>query len=493
MFDQSQAEAVLARFADVVDDLLALSVPSAPDGFVLDALRPVQVQVNRRAAVDAALVGEADARRIAFEAGCANTATLLVQLLRIDPGQARARVAAAAELGPRRSLTGEPLGPIYPTVATALGDGSITARHAQIVTRTVEALPAAVAAEHDRAVETLLVDQARLHPPRTLATIARRVTDTLDPDGILSDEADRQRRRHLDVCQRPDGSASVRGELDAICTEALLTVLDPLATPTPAENGERDPRSAGQRRHDGLRDGLLAAIRSRGLPDRGGITTTILLTTSTDQLHSGSGLARSGHGALIPTRTINRDLLGDAQVMPITLRTGGNGNSAGLSSHSAGVTHPGVAHPGVAHPGVAHPGGTRVESYGPARRFFTTSQRLAMAARDGGCSFPGCTTPASWCQAHHVVAWTDGGATILDNGTLLCGFHHRHFEQLGWHCQVNDGTPHWIPPPWIDPRQQPRRNTAHCPTAGLATGAASATDSHCRPQTRAPNQRMAET
>ena len=52
------------------------------------------------------------------------------------------------------------------------------------------------------------------------------------------------------------------------------------------------------------------------------------------------------------------------------------------------------------------------------------SQRLALVARDHGCSFDGCTVPATWCDAHHVVHWRHGGCTSVDNGALLCPKHH---------------------------------------------------------------------
>jgi hypothetical protein len=49
----------------------------------------------------------------------------------------------------------------------------------------------------------------------------------------------------------------------------------------------------------------------------------------------------------------------------------------------------------------------------------------------------------------------------LDNLTLLCGHHHRSFDQAGWTCRMTDGVPHWLPPPWQHPDQTPRVNTAH--------------------------------
>jgi hypothetical protein len=104
-----------------------------------------------------------------------------------------------------------------------------------------------------------------------------------------------------------------------------------------------------------------------------------------------------------------------------------------------------------------------IEAYGHTHRIFTAGQRLAMIARDHGCSFPGCTVGPAWCEAHHVEPFVLGGKTSVDNGTLLCGYHHAHFERLGFECTMIDGHPHWIPPRWIDAGRTPIRNTAHLP------------------------------
>ena len=57
---------------------------------------------------------------MAGELACASTAALLMQLLRITPGEAKARVRAAEDLGTRRTLTGQQLRPVFPAVAGAL-------------------------------------------------------------------------------------------------------------------------------------------------------------------------------------------------------------------------------------------------------------------------------------------------------------------------------------------------------------------------------------
>ncbi len=109
-------------------------------------------------------------------------------------------------------------------------------------------------------------------------------------------------------------------------------------------------------------------------------------------------------------------------------------------------------------------GASQVLDVGRAQRLFTPAQRRALTERDRGCAWPGCDRPPGWTQAHHVVSWLDGGPTDLDNGVLLCLFHHQQAHQSEWTIRLGpDRRPDFIPPTWIDPRQQPRRNHTHRP------------------------------
>ena len=54
-------------------------------------------------------------------------------------------------------------------------------------------------AEHDLAVQASLVGHAHTLNPRQLAVCARRISDYLDPDGTLTTERDRHRRRDLRI------------------------------------------------------------------------------------------------------------------------------------------------------------------------------------------------------------------------------------------------------------------------------------------------------
>lgn len=51
--------------------------------------------------------------------------------------------------------------------------------------------------------------------------------------------------------------------------------------------------------------------------------------------------------------------------------------------------------------------------------------------RDGGCRFPGCNR-RGWTNIHHLVAWSEGGPTDMDNLCMLCGVHHRLVHEGGW-------------------------------------------------------------
>lgn len=417
----------VGAFEAGVEALLSLEPAYLSDEVVLEVLRRIEAQSRRMNRVDHSLITEVDSRGLAAARGCASTAALLRSVLRISPGQARRRVHAAADLGSRRSLSGEFLPPIFPAIAQAIAEGAISDQHAHVITKTIDALPAAVQADYDTAVEQTLVKQARTLDPIQLAHLAHGVADRLDPDGTLNTEADHARRRGLTLARRPDGSAHIEGELTSACTEALLSVLDATARPTPAADGARDPRSPAQRRHDGLLDALLLTLRSGQLPHTGGVATTIVLTMTVEQLQSRTGLVSTGHGSLISIEQA-LTLATDTRLIPVIFGTCKN-----------------------------------VTAYGSTQRIFTEGQRLAMIARDQGCSFPACDTPPLWCQAHHITDYALGGPTTIDNGTLLCGYHHREHEKMGWTCHITDGHPTWTPPPWIDPHQTPRHNQAHTP------------------------------
>ncbi|PRY68797.1 HNH endonuclease, partial [Glaciihabitans tibetensis] len=108
---------------------------------------------------------------------------------------------------------------------------------------------------------------------------------------------------------------------------------------------------------------------------------------------------------------------------------------------------------------------------GPKPRLFSKSQRKSMSVRGGGfCDWTGCTTPSRQCDAHHVIPWSRGGKTDINNGVLLCPEHHRQIHRSAFTIKMVNGKPFLLAPRWLDPTQTMRalgkaryttRNTNH--------------------------------
>jgi hypothetical protein len=104
-----------------------------------------------------------------------------------------------------------------------------------------------------------------------------------------------------------------------------------------------------------------------------------------------------------------------------------------------------------------------IVNFGREQRLFTARQRAALAVRDGGCRFPDCEKPPSWCEAHHVDFWArDRGKTDLENGVLLCRYHHMLMHNASWEILRREGAFWARPPAAIDSEQtlveMPSRN-----------------------------------
>ncbi|MDP8961407.1 MAG: HNH endonuclease [Actinomycetota bacterium] len=63
-----------------------------------------------------------------------------------------------------------------------------------------------------------------------------------------------------------------------------------------------------------------------------------------------------------------------------------------------------------------------------------------MAARDGGCRFPGSTAPAAWAEVHHLVARTKGGDHHPENLALLIRRWHLLVHRRRWKLHLDPDT-----------------------------------------------------
>ena len=421
----SEFAAAVGAFHAAVERLLDSDLAGVEPVELAGLFRDLETDRRRMEAIDHAMVAQLHDAQVAGEFGRTSTAELLVELTRIAPAEAAARVRAARDLGPRREPCGLPLAPIFPRVAEAQRSGSISAAHAKVITSTVAAIPHERSFELAEPVEAFLVEQAEKLDPKRLAAATRRLLATVDPDGAAPSEAEQQRRRDFTIAQNRAGYWGISGCVTDEYAAIWSAMIDALSAPQPAADGMADDRAPGQRRHDAMLELGRRLLHSGALPDVGGTPVTVSLTVRVEDIEGCAGVATTESGNTIAMTAAMR--LADECELFTTV----------LDRYGA------------------------ILCAGRTRRLANRAQRRVLAARDGGCSFPGCTRPASWCDVHHVVAWIDGGPTDTDNLVLLCGWHHREFERRGWLVRMSDGVPEWIPPLWLDPAQLPCRNTAH--------------------------------
>jgi hypothetical protein len=235
----------------------------------------------------------------------------------------------------------------------------------------------------------------------------------------------------LRLIKHRDGSAVPGGYFAPELNALIEAYLDTHATPRPAEDGERDLRTPGQRNYDAVYAGFSHLMTCGPTPPAGKPKPSgnLILTMTAEQYETRLGYVVTPHGDLITVPTA------------LELVSGGDTATCVLFDPTGGVM-----------------------SYGQTKRLVPADMRLAITARDKGCSFPGCTRPAAWCQAHHFDEFVaDHGPTAIDNCALACTFHHRYYLLRGWRSEFINGIPHWIPPTLVDPVQKPRRNTMHHP------------------------------
>lgn len=219
----------------------------------------------------------------------------------------------------------------------------------------------------------------------------------------------------------------LKGRLDRETGAKLRAVLEPLAAPQPEHDGNKDPRTPGQRNADALAAVLDIALSTDRLPRAGGQRPHLTVTVSWDSLQqqltqhapSFAGVLENTGQPL--TATHIRRLACDAEVLPMVL--GGDGQPLDVG---------------------------RTERTAPPHI------RAALITRDGPCSFPGCDHPPGTPEAHHIQSWVDGGDTSLANMTMLCARHHRIVHNQNWKREMTHGRPVFTPPSTADPWLRPR-------------------------------------
>ena len=300
-----------------------------------------------------------------------------------------------------------PLGMVWGGVR----DGSVSPSLATAVLSELERLAPLLKEEAKPTVTTALLELGRTWGPAMMRRLRPRLLAEHGVAGVLDDLQERLSRAAR--LSSPFVESGDLTEYQLLMTPeqaaALEAAIGPLSAPVPNdETGDRDLRPAGQRRVEALTE----VCRRSSAADA-------------DSTTDGAAGAASAVHVLIP--------LSDLEA-----RTG-CGEVAG-STATGTVLAPEVLRRIACEADlVPHVLGTAGEDLDLGRvvRLFTRAQRRRLMRRDRCCTYPGCTAPSSWCRAHHVTHWVDGGLSDMDNAALLCQRHHTVVHQRRLMAEVH--------------------------------------------------------
>ena len=381
----------------------------------LDEAHAVLVQAQ---AVFLRYVRQVDLHRAASKASASSTAVWLRDRHLVSIGSAHKWVRLAKRVAAAPNLVGE-----------AVAEGRTNLDQAAVVTRSVARIPAeAGVAIREKAAAELVRLCGELDPEylqqvgdRILSLVAPEVADEVDRRAMEHEAAQAERERYFTMT--PDGvGVRLSGRLTPEGAAYVRAAIDPLCSPVSG-----DERSPEQRRADALVDVCKLALATTRLPRNGGDRPQVMLGVDFDTVRQQLRAGRLPNGDRVTPEVVRR-MACEARICPIVFD-----------------------------------GASQPLDLGRTRRLVSGSIRTALVARDRGCAFPSCDRDARWAEGHHVIHWSLGGPTCLDNLVLLCGHHHAEIHNAGgWTVFIaSDGFPTFVPPPHVDPDRNPRRNRYH--------------------------------
>jgi hypothetical protein len=440
--------------AVVADAFGQASVRDLTDGELVATMDAAGQLLRSAQALIAETAGEVEARsdapdraeRLTTRWGCRTTRELVERVTRVSGRSAGDLVRAGRAVALTRSaLTGQALPARYPALRASFAASAVTVDAVVGITIVLDAATTthehraaaerglAAAAPGDSAESTegasdaaSIVESGALPTADDLRLQAQVWAAYLDPDGAEPRDEKAQRLRGLSLGRCRDGLVPLSGHLlpevagqlqrewDAILNPAASTpVFTDSAQPDTGE--AHDPRTGRQKNHDAFATILSAAARAGELPTLGGAAPTLVVSVRADDLVAGGGVGHIDGVDEPVSMTVARHVACAGGILRVTKTA--NGRPVALEV---------------------------------VDRVFTAHQRKAITLRDGHCIIPGCRVRAAWCEIHHVVEASRGGATATDNGVLLCWHHHRTLETGGWHIRMRGGVPEVRGPSWWD-------------------------------------------
>ena len=366
--------------AHVAVEVAAFDVAGASDDELLQ-LVPLLAQAQR--VVDAALgssLGELDVRSTTDERFGHRTAAWFASTVNCSRAEARRRVQVGRRLA-RLEL-----------VRDALAEGDVSFDHARVRSELAVPRNAEVVAR----LQAEIVGLARVLPFERWRAEVQGLVDLADDDGGFRPGPESSTLR---MTTGFGGSLEMAGTFTALDGAALRAAVEARAD------------RLGLQFRLGVKAGTLDAVPTRA---------ELLAQALAELVREGLVAGRTGSGPVTDLTLVAHasDPLGTSNT---------NSSNEDLSDQTVRT----LCCDPVVRTVVLDSLGNPVD-LGRATRIVPKGLRRALEVRDGGCVFPGCDAPASWCDAHHVVRWADGGATSAENLALLCRHHHGVSHRHGW-------------------------------------------------------------
>jgi len=439
-----------------LDELVTADVVGLSDQALRSELLELFTVANQVNAAIAFRLASFDARGLDDDDACKTAAVWVRAYGRGSPRAASALVKRAHML---RDL---------PAVAAAAGRGEVSSEHVDRIGDLVKDIGIEAVQRGDQ----ILADAAAQGDLGDLTVVCGRIRDYVDPDGPEPEEAFEKRELTL---SHQRGMVMLRGRLDPEGGAAIYEAIDALMRPP----GPGDPRTAAQRRADALVDLARGALAHGDLPTVSGMRPQVGVLIPPSLLLYGPDAndPRTRMHAPYDTGTDAPDIA--------HLLDGGGAGAPTDPLAALGVPPPvepawlnwfGPIPPATAKRILCDSDIWRIVldpttglplDVGRAHRLVPYWIRRALYARDRGCRWPGCPTPAPWCDAHHLYEWVRGGVTRVEDLILLCRYHHVCVHEGRWRIHLDpatgqvtvtrpDGTPHDLGPtrPWTTPTTQ---------------------------------------
>ncbi|MDO3396347.1 DUF222 domain-containing protein [Nocardioides sp. SOB44] len=312
----------------------------------------------------------------------------------------------------------------YDVVREALGRGDVIAEQASVICTALDELPDDLDAGVLEQAAKALVAFAEVHDAKALRVLGRRILEVVAPEVAEAWEAEQLDREEREAEKssvfrmREDGRGRIKGSFTVpllvgqMLERALLAFASPkhqianrAADDADGQDEQDEQAPVPVRRPTAQRLGaafveLVERLDPHSLPQAGGVNATVVVTMTLESLKDGLAAATLDTGDRISAATARR-LACEAGVVPAVL----GGKSQPLD-------------------------------VGRSQRLFTGPQRIALGARDGGCTAQGCDAPPAMCHAHHDDLWSHQGRTAVERGRLLCPFHHRRIHDPEYEVEV---------------------------------------------------------